>query len=344
MDLTIKYHIISDKMKKIDYTKVWPNFYQYNIALYDDHNVCYQGRIFPKTKEFIANTSINFENELIGIWNLKQDLDDDILTSKLIHETFHAFQTEHNEQRYPNELDALLKYKYDSRNLSLKMIENKRIVELVESFNLYNFDEFIKLRQYRLKMYPYEARYEMSIEQIEGTANFVELESLKQLNHKKYIEKIDQMKQSILNINNLIPIRIISYNIGALLIKILIDNKLILNFDFNEKNYLDFYLKSNNNVDIIIEELNEVSRLINQYYKETKSFLNQSVKNENLIVKGDYRLLGVNIYNARYLKNYIITQYFLMYKDDNVEKVLNGDFVVKVNKKLYISEVYKLIR
>lgn len=296
MDLKEKYQIIVDKMSSIDYKNMWPDFHQYHIALYDDKNVCYQGRLFPKTDEFIANTAIRYNHEMIGIWCLQEDLDDDILTSKLVHETFHAFQSEKNESRFPNEMEALLRYRYDLQNLSLKIAENKLIIELIESFNQDLFDELINIRKYRLSLYPYEVQYEMSIEQIEGTANYVELESLKRLNDSKYMDKLNQMKKSILDPDNLFPIRIISYDIGALFIKILIDNALTINYDFNENNYLDFYLKNYDHVDLKTKESPEVKERLDEFFMETKRFIEKSVKKENLITEGNFELLGVNIY------------------------------------------------
>lgn len=296
MDLKEKYQIIVDKMSSIDYKNMWPDFHQYHIALYDDKNVCYQGRLFPKTDEFIANTAIRYNHEMIGIWCLQEDLDDDILTSKLVHETFHAFQSEKNESRFPNEMEALLRYRYDLQNLSLKITENKLIIELIESFNQDLFDELINIRKYRLSLYPYEVQYEMSIEQIEGTANYVELESLKRLNDSKYMDKLNQMKKSILDPDNLFPIRIISYDIGALFIKILIDNALTINYDFNENNYLDFYLKNYDHVDLKTKESPEVKERLDEFFMETKRFIEKSVKKENLITEGNFELLGVNIY------------------------------------------------
>jgi len=344
MYLKEKYENIITKMEKINYKNIWPNFHQYNIALYDDNYVCYQGRLFPKTKDFIANTSIKYNDEMIGIWYLQEDLDDDILTSKLIHETFHAFQFENKETRYPNEIEALLNYKYDLKNLSLKFFENKLIVSLIESFNKDLFNELINIRKTRLKLFPYEVQYEMAIEQIEGTANYVELESLKQLNYSKFIKKLNNMKNQILNPNNLFPVRIISYDIGALFIKILIDNGLKIDYDFNNNFYLNYYLNSCDLVQIDIEESPEVQKSMEEFFIETKTIIEKSVKQENLIIKGNYKLLGVNIYNARCLYNYIISEYFLMYKDNNDEKILNGDFVIKLDNQFNILEVYKLDR
>ncbi len=107
---------------------------------------------------------------------------------------------------------------------------------------------------------------------------------------------------------------------------------------------MDFYLKTYEHVNIDIKESPEVKNQIDQYFMETKCFIEKSVKKENLITEGNFELLGVNIYNARYLDNFIVTEYFLMYKEENNEKILYGDFVVKVNEELNISEVYKLIR
>ena len=344
MDLIEKYKIIISKMNNIDYESIWQDFHKYNIALYNDNYVCYQGRLIPKTNDFLANTSIKYNNEMIGIWYLQEEIDDDILTSKLIHETFHAFQMESKESRYPNELEALIKYKYDLRNLSLKNLENKLIVELIDTFNRAKFDELMYIRKTRLALYPYEVEYEMKIEQIEGTANYVELESLKQLNYNKYQNKLNQMKNTILNCNNLFPVRIISYDVGALLIKVLVDNLLNINFHFTKNYYIDYFLDTDIPVVLNIKESVVLKIKLKEFISETRRLIKKSVTEENLIIKGNFKLLGVNVYNARYLDNFIITEYFLMYKENNEDKILNGDFVVKVDNDLIISDVYKLVR
>lgn len=344
MNLVDKYSIITERMNRINYGKLWPSFHQYKIALYDNTHVCYQGNILPKTNEFIANTSIEYDNHMIGIWYMQEDMDDDILTSKLVHETFHAFQTENKESRFPNEIEALINYRYDSVNLSMKETENKLIVNLVESFNLDIFNQFIRIRQERLRLFPYEVNYEMAIEQIEGTANYVELETLKQLNIEKYQNKLNRMCRSILTNKNLLPARIISYDIGALLIKIIIDNQLQLNFDFNDQFFLSHLLLSNIKTDFEYKISEDINKLIQDYYQETGRYLENSVKDENIIARGNYELLGVNIYNARYYNNSIITEYFLMYLDEGSQKVLYGNYVIVLNNQFKIKEIYKLVK
>ncbi|MDD5293620.1 MAG: hypothetical protein PHW40_04845 [Candidatus Izemoplasmatales bacterium] len=227
-------------------------------------------------------------------------------------------------------------------NLSLKMAENRIIADLVTAFDFEDFNKLMGIRQKRLRLWPYEVSYEMAVEQIEGTANYVELEALRQLNVDKYETKLHHMKQSIVHLGNLIPIRIISYDVGALIIKIMRDNGLILNHDFNDRSYLDYYLNSMVSEQVHEDESNEIHDLINQYYRDISQTLETSVKEENLVFKGDYPLLGVNIYNAKYSNQYIITEYFLMYQEEAQAKILNGHFVIKLNEKHHISEVYKL--
>ena len=51
------------------------------------------------------------------------------------------------------------------------------------------------------------------------------------------------MKNELLNVKNLRPIRIVSYSIGVLLIKILIDHQLEIHYDYDHLFYLDLLLK-----------------------------------------------------------------------------------------------------
>ena len=344
MDLLNTYNNVITKLKHIDYQKLWPNFHLYSVALYNEDTVCYKGKLIPKTPEFLANTSIKYNNEMIGIWFLQNEMDLDVLTSKLVHETFHAFQNDQNEARFPNEIEALLTYNYSETNLSIKFEENKLIVELVDSFDQEKFNKLMRLRKQRMELFPYEFHYEMSIEQIEGTANYIELEVLKQLDITKYNNKLSQMKNELLNLKNLRPIRIVSYSIGGLLIKLLIDHHLDIHFNFDENFYLDHLLKKTKSSQIHVPVSHDIQQILDDYDQTTKRYLDHSIKDENLVLKGDFELLGVNVYNARVKGNHVITEYFLMYKDHTKETILNGNYVIKLNEDHKIAEVYKLIK
>lgn len=334
--------IISKKMSTIDYIKLWPNFKQYKIALYDDQNVYMNGSIFPKTSLFIGNTSILYQNEHIGIWYITKDIDKDVLTSKLIHETFHAFQAEHNESRYPNELTSLLTYQYRADNLSIKRLENNLIVTLIDLFDEETFRQLIELRSMRKQFYPVEYEYESRIEQIEGLANYIELESLKQLNVDLYEQKLTQMKHSILDPKNLIPIRIISYDIGALLIKIIVTNKLGMNDSFSKTLFFDpFLCKPSIPIPYTIDTI--LSKLVTDYHEDLLKVIEYTLATQSPVLSGHYKLLGLNVYDAKSIDGYILTTYFFMYEQEGASKLMQGNYLLKMTNELFIQQAYALI-
>lgn len=51
--------------------------------------------------------------------------------------------------------------------------------------------------------YPFSYEYEAKVEQIEGTANYIELKSLKILNRALYQRKLEKLKSSLLDVNQL---------------------------------------------------------------------------------------------------------------------------------------------
>ena len=50
-------------------------------------------KYIEKTDAFCANTSIVYEGEQIAIWMVQEDLDESVLTSKIVHEMFHGYQS-----------------------------------------------------------------------------------------------------------------------------------------------------------------------------------------------------------------------------------------------------------
>ena len=73
------YAEINDKLKKLDFQKLWPGFSPLKYALYNDSECYFNGEYIPKTDDFCANTAIHFNGEVIAIWQLKEETDIDIL-------------------------------------------------------------------------------------------------------------------------------------------------------------------------------------------------------------------------------------------------------------------------
>lgn len=334
-----KYEEVKSLIDKVDFSLLWNGFKPLRFALYNEDECFFDGNYIEKTKEFIANTSIKYKDEIIAIWNVMEEIDSNILASKIIHEMFHGYQMLNNESRFPDELDALYKYKYSDENLSIKLEESKLIVSLLDNFNVNDFNRLLKYRRYRLTKFPYEFMYEAKIEQIEGTANFVELESLKQLSINAYLEKLNGLKNRLLDKNCFFPIRIISYDIGALLLTIFFDNEIAFNDRFNDEPFSIGMVKNINELPIDITL--SFSTEIKDYFDKAQSIINKTLENNVVVVEGEYNLLGFNVYNAIYFKGYIISMYFVMYGEKAFSKIEYGNFVIRTKEYKKLDKIYK---
>ncbi len=341
MQLEQYYNKIKQLITKIDFNTLWENFKPLKYALYNNKQCFFDGNYIDKTADFLANTSICYKGEYIAIWNMQDDCDANILTSKIVHEMFHGFQMINGETRFPNELEALYQYQYTKENLAIKHRENSLICQLIEKFDQALFNELLSLRKYRLLHFPYEYQYEAMIEQIEGTANYVELNVLKQLSTTDYQNKLNNIINRVTDINSLIPVRIISYDIGALLLMIMRENNIRIIEGFSN---IPFAVSMLNGVGPTLNvtfKCEEMSIVINNYYKKGREIVANALKLNNCVLLGEYKLIGVNIYNAVYLDDYIISTYFLMYEDQGENKILEGNFIIKIKDANTIEAVYK---
>ncbi|MBQ1849658.1 MAG: hypothetical protein II139_04755, partial [Lachnospiraceae bacterium] len=212
---------MKDAIASLDLDSIWPGFKPLKFALYDDEKCFFDGHYIEKTDAFCANTSIVYEGEQIAIWMVQQELDNAVLTSKIVHEMFHGYQSIMGWDCWPNELEALYNYQYDAENLSLKLRENELLLALSDHFDASALDELLAHRKRRSVKYPYEFSYESKVEEIEGTANYVEWQVLKQLDKTKAGALIEQMRAVLTKPEYLFPIRISSYFTGALMINAL---------------------------------------------------------------------------------------------------------------------------
>ena len=333
------YRLVKSYIDKVDFSLLWNGFKPLKFALYNSEKVFFDGKYIEKTQEFMANTSINYKGEMIGIWNVMEDVDPIILASKLIHEMFHGFQMMNKENRFPDELDALYKYEYSDENLSIKLEENKLIVKLLDNFNKDDFAKLLSLRKYRLNHFSFEYEYESKIEQIEGSANNVELNALKQLSNELFLKKLNSLKSNILERKKFLPIRVLCYDIGALLLEVLKKNEINFDDGFSSK---PFSMSLINDVKEIIPNISfDFKDDINTYFNKAEEIINNAINKNDVVVEGRYNILGVNVYNAIFYKGYIISIYFLMYGNQESPNVEYGNFVIESKKDKILTKVYR---
>ena len=339
-DLERLYFEIKEQIQKVDFSKLWKGFTPLKFALYNEKECFFDGAYVPKTDAFLGNTAISYNGEMIAIWNVMEEADVVLMASKMIHEMFHGFQQLNQESRFPNEIEALYVYKYDDANLSLKLEENRIIASLLDHFDQNEYQRFLQMKQYRNRNFNYEFHYESCIEQIEGTAEFVELCALKQLSYEKYQAKVALLKERITTPKNLIPTRINCYDVGALLLLLLNENGISYAEGFEEKCFGERLLEGVLLYATPIE--NTMGQVIEGYYAKARTIIEETIAKNDVVASGDYDLYGVNVYDAVYCDGYIISTYFVMYGEGEKTKVEYGDFLIRTEAVGKMTELYRI--
>lgn len=339
MNLSHLYQELHQRIQTIDFDALYPGFIPCPFALYTDNECFYDGNYIEKTSQFIGNTTIEFDGQHIAIWYLTQGMDDvDQLAASIIHEMFHAYQNSQHETRYPDEMKALIEYQYHEENLTLKLQEANIMKDLHHKYDQQLFDELLTIRHYRYLHFTYEVDYEARIEQIEGTAHYVELKALEQLNKDVAKNKWLELFEKISNPMHYFPIRVISYSIGAALLKCC---EPTIHFNsFSDTPFSMQLIKNKGYQPINVKLDTKISELVTSYHQETKHIIETTLKKSECVLEGAYPLISLNIYNARYEQGYATSTTFVAYKDQGELKVLNGDFVIKLDQ-MTILEVYR---
>ncbi|MDD4291551.1 MAG: hypothetical protein PHX51_04890 [Clostridia bacterium] len=354
MELLSTYNEIKKRLDKVDFSMLWEGFSPFKFAVYNDERVVIEGEERAVGAEFIANTAIYLDGEYVAIWKLCEEIDLDVLTAKMVHEMFHAYQQANGDKRFPNEFDALVGYKYDARHIQFKLDENGIIARLFDKFDNGLFCEVFSRRLYRKTCFPLEYDYEAHIETIEGAAQCVEYFALKALNEKKAKDFSESMKKRICTVDLQIPARIISYDVGALLLIICKNNGIF----FEEKTavapYLDFlteklgaeHCRSTSKAEESGESFGKlgknhfsafenvaVSPEVVNLCREDMEFVQRTCElAQKTYIKTDcdYPLKGYNVYSARFYEGFLISEYFVMYEVEGKDVCDFGNIVLKL--------------
>jgi len=342
MNLEQQYNRIKERIDSINFNALWEGFHPFRFALYNDTDCYFDGRYIEKTDEFFANTSIFYNGEYIAIWKLTEESADiDSLTASIVHEMFHAFQNASGEKRYPDERRALVEYKYSMENLSGKLLEAELMREILLEGKVNRFSKLLSIRALRKKLFSRQYDYEARVEQIEGTANYVELLVLMQIAPEKGKQRLLKMLNDINNAGGYFPIRIISYLIGAAFL-CCIKKCSSLNFSrFCERPFSDEILD-----DIIIStsdiKINpDVEKHLAAYHQETERIIGTALSKGEICLNGNYPLVSLNIWDARWNGRYAASNYFVAYMDGDKQMFLNGNFVVELDDNMNILTVYR---
>ena len=344
MDLENLYQEVHEAIASLDFERIWPGFSPLKFALYDDEKCFFDGRFVEKTDAFMANTSIVYEGEQIAIWKVQEELEIPVLTSKIVHEMFHGFQTQKGWTCWPDEMEALYRYAYQTENLSLKLRENELLLKLMDHFDEASYRESLAHRKLRSEKYPYEFSYECKVEEIEGTANYVEWQVLRQLDADKAAALTEHMCSVMTRPEYLFPIRISSYYTGALAIHAMLQAD-AYEFETAERPVMLEILKNIEPSDGTFpgEEMisRKVTDAVDAFNQESERIIQSALEKNEVVLTGPLELVFVNIYNARCYKGYITSTFFLMARDSAGDKMLQGNFVIRMKDEKTIDTVYR---
>ncbi len=340
------YNKIKDTISKVDFTLLWEGFEPLKFALYNDTECFFDGHYIEKTSDFCANTSIEYHGEMIAIWNVQQEMPASVFASKIIHEMFHGYQNRQGWDCWPNEMEALYKYEYSEENLSIKLYENKLLLELLEKFDQEKYEELLTCRKYRSVKYPYEFLYECCGEEIEGSANYVEWQVLKQLDKEEEEKLIADMHRTLLKPDSFFPIRISGYYTGALLINAMIQAG---GYDYESKDrpLIKRILEKMDSVSEVNagtkEDQKNVSEAYGSFMAESKRIVETAVEAGEVVLNGPAEIVTVNIYDARCYNGYLTSRFFLMYLENGENKVIRDNYVIKMKDEKTIDTVYRWV-
>lgn len=326
----------------VDFSSLWNGFHPIKFALYNENKCIFDGRYIEKTEKFLANTSIEYHGEHIAIWNINEEPEDmDSLTASIIHEMFHAFQMISGESRFPNEMEALFNYYYSAENISIKLQEAAIMRDILINGNDAVFPQLLNLRKYRKEKFPYEYDYEVRVEQIEGTAKYIELCALSQIDSEKGNIRWQQTLNKIAAPACYFPARIISYEIGAAFLACICRCSSFDCEEFAEQPFADSIIKDIRVIPCAIEIDAAVRNFLDAFISETEEIVRKTLEKGNIVLKGKYPLCSLNIWDARWNGKFATSTYFVSFMDGADTKVIEGDFIIELDGENNILSVYR---
>lgn len=184
-------------LPSMNFEKYWDGFQGNAYAIYDDNEVYLFNHpkcgdqpyiSFPKNNQFVSCTYILFEAFPTAIVDIRYFDNFEDIYSLIVHESFHAYQHELGESRFPNEAIGPT-YPTDFRFIQLRIRERQvlhnAVFENSKGTQHELINEFITLRNERIRLFPAIVDYENRVETIEGPAFFVEYQALRDIGNSE---------------------------------------------------------------------------------------------------------------------------------------------------------------
>lgn len=352
MELTEAYRQIAERLDRIDFRALFRGFHRFPFALYDENRACVDGRLIDKPADFLGNTSVLYEGRHTAIWQLTGETRDfDTLTSKIVHEMLHAFQNASGESRWADERAAMVRYRYDADHIAARLAEAALLRKCLAGDDPEAFGELLRLRRARMERFPYEYDYEARIEQIEGTANHVELAALAQLNPAAANERMERLPDALADPARYFPVRAVTYLSGAAFLACL---HRYTDLDTDAFTDTPFAVRALEGVRpcALPKDDGRAAACLEAWLGRLRETANRAVEKGDAALSGDFRLVAWNVYDGAWDGRYAVLSHFAGYvegrelpsTDEELfaqMRFLYGDFVADLDEDLHFTRLWR---
>lgn len=333
---------INKRLEKLNFDKLWSGFKAYDYALYDVDNVYFIDKTIPVDNRFMGNTSIPYEGRQIAIWKVsdhdKKNID--LLTAKLVHEMYHAHQLTLKEKRFFSDLESL-KYPYVLENYKMKHVELTTLANVQIETDMTKkrelFTTYISIRKEREKLIGSYMTYEKAIETIEGSAEYITLGVLKQLNYNMYAKQLRKACEIVSEVSEkFFDTRRIAYFSGALICQSADDLGIDINCEIGKEEKFIFDLVdkgsfTNKTVDIGAKSHIAIEEMLHHYIEKIKSDINSVIENQEVKeYRGDFSVRGYDPMNMVRYEDKVLHKSFLAIFDGKETNFIMGPVVTQV--------------
>ena len=352
MKLEQAYRQVEARLERIDFPALHRGFHPFPFALYNGTEAFTAGGTIQRPDSFLGNTAIEYKGVLTAIWELSEEEPDiDVLTSKIVHEMLHAFQHESGEKRWADERGALAGYDYDPVCISARLGEATLTRQCLAENDPGAFSRVLGLRRSRMERDPAAYDYEARIEQIEGTAHYVELTALGQLDPGKAALRWDGALKELEEPARYFPVRAVTYLSGAVLIACI-------------RKYTDLDTDRTADIPFAVEALEKAEpcplpaadpraeNCLKEYREKIRTIVSRTLDKGDIVLEGDNRLAAWNVYDSVRDGRYAVLTHFIGYIEGtdlpatdeeffSLMKIIHGDFVAEIDRDLIMKRLWR---
>lgn len=286
-----------------------------------------------KDEQFHGCTLILYEDIPTAIVDTTLYEDYNELYSLIAHELFHGHQFLNNETRFPDEMNGL-KYPIDLINVQLRILERQTLYKaIVENYsNTEQFiNQFISIREARMKHISKYVEYECWIETIEGPAHYIEFKALEDIKKDSENSLLKFSNMLLDEVSSHVDIRRSCYSSG-LFICILLDSicdNWQKSFMESPLSLYDFFKKQIGKYEIIqIQEPNnsqQVAQLIDYVHKQKRLAFEKFNKTDGikLLISGPFKVSGFDPMNITLIDQQAIHHRFATVTIKNKEYTIH---------------------